>query len=86
MCLCLFSLFSVSVLVVAFNSSMIITTEGDNYFQACIVIVNGSIDVGLNLPIIYTLPDEASKNILKDRSQNIHAKNVPQYIYDSYLF
>ena len=53
--------------MVALNLSMTITTEEDNYFQACTYIVNGSIDAGMNLSILYTLPDEASKNILKDR-------------------
>ena len=72
LCLCL--LFSVSVLMVAFNSSMIVTTEGDGDFQVCIDIVNGTIGAGLNVPIIYTLQNEASKNTLKDLDQDIHYK------------
>ena len=60
--------------MVAFNSSMIITTEGDNNFQVCIDIVNGTIDAGLNVSIIYTLQDEASKNTHKKGDHDIHTK------------
>ena len=58
--------------MVTFNSSMIITAEGDSNLQACIVILNGTIDDGLNLSIIYTLQDEASQNMLWDPDQATH--------------
>ena len=83
---CLFLLFLVSVLVVAFNSSMIVTTEGDNNFQACIDIVNGTIDAGLNVSIIYTLQDEASKNILKIVIKIYSQKIVSYFLCVSFLF
>ena len=50
--------------VITYNSSMIVTAEGDRNLQAYIVIVNGTIDGGLNIYIIYTLQDEASQNML----------------------
>ena len=43
---------------------MIVIAEGDSNLQACIVIVNGTIDGGLNIYILYTLQDEASQNML----------------------
>ena len=69
-----------------FNSSMIITTEGDSDFQVCIGIVNGTIGNGWIIPIIYNLQIEASKNILKDLDQDIHYKKCCHYLYFSYVY
>ena len=63
---------------------MIITTEGDNNFQVCIDIVNGTIDAGLNVSIIYTFQDEASKIKLKDCDCDIHTKKCFSYMLASY--
>ena len=53
------------VLLIAFNSSLVITTEGDDNFLVCIDIVSGSINVGRNVSIRYNL-DGAGKNFFYD--------------------
>ena len=58
-CICL----PVPVAMVAFNSSLIVTNEGDAGFVVCAGIVSGSIGVDVTVSFNYTLQDEACKNL-----------------------